>query len=81
MTFCFSDLSLLGLRLKPFFACCFRPTPHDADAPFFLKKPPVEITVKEGDALTLTAMVDGDPKPAGRNTQTADLSNQKLFAC
>ena len=43
----------------------FRTPVHDVDAPFFLKKPPLEITVKEGDPLTLTAMVDGDPKPAG----------------
>ena len=43
----------------------FRAPIHDADAPFFLKKPPIEVTVKEGDVLTLTAMVDGDPKPSG----------------
>ena len=43
----------------------FRATIHDADAPFFLKKPPIEVTVKEGDVLTLTAVVDGDPKPSG----------------
>ncbi len=43
-----------------------RPRQLDDDAPWFVRKPPEEITVQEGEPLTLQCIVDGDPKPAGK---------------
>lgn len=34
--------------------------------PSFVQLPPTDITVHEGDKLTLTCIVDGDPRPTGK---------------
>ena len=47
--------------------------------PWFVQNIPSELTVREGDALTLNCTVDGDPRPMGESTEVSPDSNIKFF--
>ena len=51
-----------------------RPPLPKGTKPWFIQVPQMEVKVKEGEPLTLNCMVDGDPKPVGKSSNSRFLN-------